>query len=374
MIRHYLRNSVLILLLSLFALPVLAQDEEEMSRFFREDDWLTWRQGVAQPDTVKKLFIRDKQPLDYETLKKFTALEGLIIYESPLPNLDFLADFPDLKILEFQGNTLRSLEGIQVLRNLEEFSCNANFVRDLTPLDSLLKLTFLHVYDNDVESLKPIGHLKQITQLDVSRNNIRSLKPIADWTDLTYLSVYNCANLLDISEVENFKLLKHLNISFLDIPDFSLEMIKDHDSLTNLRIQGMVKSNSELQYIMHHTQLVQVTMGKNDSVTTLDSLRNLVELKYLDIHSNNIKDLSPLNNFPKLVKLVAYRNKIEDISVLLNCKELHSAFLHENPIKDYSPLFQMGYLQYLSLDRDAFSKIQVIELKRALDRTSVSFY
>ncbi len=374
MIRRYFRNSVLLFFMSLMALPAFAQDEEEMSRFFREKDWVTWQQGVEHPDTVKKLFIRDKSPLDYEMLKKFTSLEGLIVYESPLPSLDFLADFPAIKVLEFQGNTLRSLEGIQTLEKLEEFSCNANFVRDLSPLDSLLKLTMIHVYDNDVESLEPIGHLPNVTRLDISRNNIRSLKPIANWTDLTYLSVYNCVNLLDISEVENFKLLKHLNISFLDIPDFSLEMIKDHDSLTNLRIQGMVKSNEELQYIMHHTQLVQITMGKNDSVTTLDSLRYLDKLKYLDIHSNNISDLSPLNNFPKLVKLVAYRNQIQDISVLLNCKELHSAFIHENPIKDYSPLFQMGYLQYLSLDRSDFSKIQVIELKRALDKTSVSFY
>lgn len=374
MIRRYLQYLTLSFLLICLATPSFAQDEEEMSRFFTEMDWSTWQEGILHPDTVKKLFIRDKSPLDYEALKKFRSLEGLIIYESPLPDLKWLSDFPELKILEFQGNTLRSLEGIQVLKNLEEFSCNANFVKDLSPLDSLLKLQMIQVYDNDVESLKPIGHLQNVKHLDVSRNNIRSLKPIENWTNLSYLSVYNCHNLLDISEVENFKKLKHLNISFLDIPDFSLAMLQDHDSLENLRIQGMVKRNSELQYIMHHTQITQLTMGKNDSVTSLDSLRFLVNLKYLDIHSNNVSDISVLRNFPGLIKFVAYRNKIENIQALLNCVELRSLFIHENPISDYSPLFQMGYLQHLSLDRDDFTKIQVIDLKRALGKTDISLY
>ncbi len=230
-------------LLLTLGLQLHAQEEEEMSRFFREKDWSTWQTAISHPATVTKLFIRDKEPLDYEALKQFTALEQLIVYESPLDDLTWLRDYPKLKVLEFQGNSLKTLEGIQVLRGLQEFACNANFVSDLHPLDSLLDLRWIQIYDNDIQSLEPIGHLTKVKTLDVSRNDIRSLKPIAGWTWLESLSVYNSDNLIDISEVANFKQLKALNISFLPIPDFSLQMLADHKLLENLRIQGMVIKN-----------------------------------------------------------------------------------------------------------------------------------
>ena len=364
---------VFLLFLSL-ALGLQAQEEEEMSRFFREKDWVTWQQGIGNPQAVRKLFIRDKQPLDYEALKHFTNLEQLIVYESPLPDLDWLRDYPKLKVIEFQGNSLRSLEGIQVLPHLQEFACNANFVSDLSPLDSLLDLRWIQLYDNDIQSLEPIGHLQKVTYLDVSRNQIRSLKPIANWTWLTNLAVYNCDNLIDISEIANFKNLTALNISFLPIPDFSLKMLEDHKQLENLRIQGMVKSNEELQYIMHHDKLLQLTMGKNDGVTTIDSLRYLTKLVYLDIHSNEVSDISVVRNFPKLVKFVIYLNDITDVSPLLNCPELRSLFMHENPVKDFGPLSQMAWLQHLSVDQKSFSKDQAIALKKALKATDIAFY
>ncbi len=361
-------------LLLAFGLQLHAQEEEEMSRFFRETDWATWKVGIANPQTVKKLFIRDKEPLDYEALKHFTELEQLIVYESPIADLSWLQDYPKLKVLELQGNSLKSLEGIQVLRHLQEFGCNANFVSDLSPLDSLLDLTWLQIYDNDIQSLEPIGHLPHVTNLDVSRNDIRSLQPIANWTWLENLSVYNSENLVDISEIANFKRLKGLNISFLPIPNFSLKILEEHKDMENLRIQGMVASNSELQYIMHLTKMQQLTMGKNDNVTALDSLRLLTKLTYLDVHSNDVTDISAIRNFPKLVKLVVYRNAITDITPLQNCPELRSLFMHENPVQDFSPLSKMIRLQHLSLDQKSFTKEQAIALKKALKTTEIAFY
>lgn len=370
-------RNLLWLLLALVLLAPAAhaqQEDEEMSRFFREKDWLTWQQALTNPQAAKKLFIRDKAPLDYEALKHFTNLEQLIVYESPLQDLTWLKDHPKLQVLEFQGNSLKTLEGIQNLPHLREFACNANFIRDLRPLDSLLDLTWLQLYDNDIESLEPIGHLENVTFLDVSRNSIRSLAPISQWTWLEHLSVYNCQNLMDIACIADFKQLKALNISFLPIPDFSLKMLEDHVRLENLRIQGMVHSNEELNYIKHLPNVAQLTMGKNDNVTNIDSLRYLTKLLYLDIHSNEISDISVVRNFPKLGKLVIYRNKITDIGPLAELKALGSLFAHENPIQDYSPLNTMTQLLHLSLDQKAFTKEQAIALKKVLKTTDVDFY
>ena len=102
-----LKTLLVCTLLLVLSLQVQAQEEEEMSRFFRETDWVTWQQGISNPQSVKKLFVRDKEPLDYEALKHFSNLEQLIVYESPIENLNWLKDYPQLKVLEFQGNSLR---------------------------------------------------------------------------------------------------------------------------------------------------------------------------------------------------------------------------------------------------------------------------
>jgi internalin A len=361
------------LLLAIAPLSSRAQ-VSELDRFVAEKDWTPWKQAILQPDTVTKLFIRDRSPLNYEMLPAFTNLKGLIIYDSPLPDLAFLEHFPNLRILEVQGNSLRSLKGIENCRKLQEFATQSNFVADLSPMDSLLDLTRIVVYDNEITSLAPIGHLEKVTHLDVSKSKITTLFHISQWSQLTYLSVYKCYELTDIDAVKNFTQLTDLNISFLPIPDFSLVLLSEHKSLKDLRVQGMVKSNQDLQYIMHHTTITDLTMGKNDNVTTIDSLRFLVKLKYLDIHSNNVDDLYPVRNFPQLVKLVMYRNKVRDISPLLSCPDLRSLFLHENPIQDYSPLFQMGYLQHLNLNRDDFDQNSEKQLRQALRSTGISFY
>lgn len=353
--------------------PALAQDTE-MNRFAVEKDWVSWQKGIVQPDSVKKLFIKDKEPLNYEALRTFQHLEGLIVYDSPLPDLEFLADFPHLRILELEGNQLPTLEGIQNLRQLEEFSCSSNFISDISPLDSLLHLRMIKLYDNEFPSLKPIAHLENVTHLDVSKSKIRSLAPIAHWKQLKVLSVYKCYELRDVSALSAYPDLTDLNISFLDVPNFSLSLIAGHNQLQNLRVQGMVSSNEELKYIMQHTDLEQLTMGKNDSVTCIDSLRFLTKLKYLDIHSNNVSDVGVVRNFPDLVKIVMYRNKVRDISPILSCPDLRSLFMHENPVVDYSPLYQMGYVQHLNLSQDDFDERQAMQLRKALRNTRISFY
>lgn len=363
----------LTLLLLAFTLCLHAQDGEEGGRFLTEKDWIDWDKAILKPDTVGKLLITEDEGFDITRLKEFKRLRGLILYDYSLEDLRFLADLPKLQILELSGNSLRSLDGIDTLHQLREFMCASNFIRDLSPLDSLRNLRMLKVPDNEIEDISSIAHMTQLLQLDLGGNPIRELGPIAEWQQLKSFSVYRCGQLQDISPIANWTGLEDLNISFLDVPGFSLSMLSGHTHLRSLRVQGMVQSNAELQYIMHLTKLEQLTMGKNDNVTTLDSLRDLVNLKYLDIHANNVKDLYPLQNFPKLIKLVAYRNQITDISPLLNCRELRALFIHGNPIKDYGPLFQMGYIQHLYINKQHFDPNQQNQLKKALRTTNIAF-
>lgn len=361
------------LLIGLSSTRAFAQDIEEGGRFVTEKDWVDWDRGILKPDTVRKLIITEDEGFDVARLKEFKQLKGLILYDYPLKDLHFVADLPKLTVLELSGNSLSTLAGIDTLKQLREFVCASNFIHDLTPLAGMTALRQLKLPENDIADVSGIAHMTQLVQLDLGGNPITSIEPIAHWTQLRSFSVYRCSQLTDVSPVGVWTELEDLNLSFLEIPGFSLFLLGDLRNLRSLRVQGVVQSNEELSYITQNTRLEQLTMGKNDNVTNIDSLYHFPNLRYLDIHSNNVRDLYVVRNFPKLVKLVAYRNQITDISPLLGCYELRSLFVQGNPVVDYSPLYQMGYLQHLNVNKQHFDAAQQSQLKRALRTTNISF-
>lgn len=352
----------------------MAQDDGDwINRLKAEKDWVPWTKAVRNPDQVKKLYIKNKAPLDLEALYTFRNLTGLIIADCRIDDLLWLKDFPNLTVFECQGNQLHSLEGIQALTQAEEISVKSNFITDLTPLKDLTGLTMLNLYENEITSLDSIAHLNQITHLDLGKNKITSIEPIRDWTRLHYFSVFSCYDLKSIDGLEAFTQLSSLNLSFLDIPGMSYSILDSMENLEYLCVQGALSSDADLAYIGQHTGLKSLTMGKNDAISELSYLADLTELEYLDIHSNNVSDIRVVGFMPKLIKLVMYRNQITDISPLEPCTELRSLFMFENPIESYRPLGQMTRLQHLHLSKSDFNAERAAALKKRLTATKIVY-
>ena len=146
------------------------------------------------------------------------------------------------------------------------------------------------------------------------------------------------------------------------------------DSMDNLRIQGMVKSNEELVYLVNMHKMTQLTMGLNPGVDNIDYLKHFDKIEYLDIHGNNIPDLNVTTNFPNLVKLVCYNNPIHSIDILAQHVELRALFIHNLELENYDVLEDFIQLQYLSIDEKGIGKENLEELKRKLPNTEFTVY
>lgn len=364
------------LILLTWGIPLLAlcQPDADPSRFYYEDDWVTWKAGVKYPDRVEKLYIAEQESVDFETLKSFTHLKGLIIRNTPLKDLTFFEHHPEITIVELHGNSLKTLEGVQHITKVKELAVAHNFVEDLSPLSGLDSLVELKLYDNEIIDLEPLRGMSHIKMLDLAKNKFTTLEPICDFTNLTSFSVFDCPNLRDVNCIVNFINLTFLNISKLEIPHFSLALITHMDSLDNLRIQGMVKDSKELNFIKHMTEMEQLTMGRNPGVDNIDSLKYMTKLEYLDIHGNDVEDISIVYYFPKLAKLVCYNNRIKHIEVLEPLTELKALFIHNNPIENFEPMYEMIQLQYLNLSKDQLTPEVAKELRKYLPDTKISLY
>lgn len=369
------KKLTLFLLGMLFGLsPLSAQiDADWIDRLAVEKDWTPWDEGLQNPDLVKKLYIKNNDDLDTNALRTFQHLTGLIVVDSKTSNLDFLRFFPDLTVFECQGNGLRRIDGIDSLKQLTELAIRSNFVKDIGPLRGMTQLKTLSLYENEIETVDPLMDLTNLTHLDLAKNNIQHIDSLYWMTDLRFLSLYRCPNLRNIDPVQNFRQLQHLNISALEMPNFSVRLLDSLMDLKELRIQGMVHNDAEVAIIAEHTTLRGLTMGRNDNVTDISSLRSLANLEYLDIHSNNVADISVVSEFPHLIKLVAYRNKISDLRPLSECLELKSLFIFENPIEDYSPIYDLDGIQHLHLQKSHFTRETALQIKEELPRAKIQF-
>lgn len=328
---------------------LFSQTEQDPSRYFIENDWTEFKKGLKNPAAVQKLYILDYDTLPVYELRKFTSLRGLIIHDTPLDDGDlaFIASVKTLRVLELYGNSLHDIAPLGNMPWLEELAINHNFLTRVEPLGKLVNLTYLSLYNNDIVDIAPLANLKELKFLDLALNQITTVQPLAGLTELEGFSVFQCEKLTDVSIIKDFNNLTYLNVSLTPLKNFSLQDVSDMFNMANLRIQGVVRNDLELNYIKHLTKMEQLTMGQNDGITCIDSLKYMVKLTYLDIHSCNVKDINVVKNFPWLVKLVFYRNHITNIQPMVDLPILSAIYVYENPIQDMSLLLKMKHLQHI---------------------------
>jgi len=106
-----------------------------------------------------------------------------------------------LTLLICFGEGITSLEGIELLVNLEYLDCDVNLLLSLKGIDNLSKLQRLYCYNNKLTSLKGIEKLNNLQYLNYHNN------------PLTYSDLFNLDKIkLELKkEVRQEKIHKLLN-------------------------------------------------------------------------------------------------------------------------------------------------------------------
>jgi len=242
-----------------------------------------------------------------------------------------------------------SLEGIEVLENLETLTLSNNILTDLEPISGLTQLKVLDIQNNRISDLSPLKALTKLEVLLIRNNPIESIDVIEHLfkglktTDFLVDVTFNdpafeklIRSLLDIevAQLSYFDLLKlrELDISDSDISDLS--GIEHALNLETLIINKPVK-NLELVSSLKHLKHLQIT---HSDIESLELLKKMVELKHLDVSYNKIKDISYIELMSQLTYLDVSRNKISDVSALLTLEALTTLYIESNYIADYNIL------------------------------------
>lgn len=135
----------------------------------------------------------------------------------PMYDLTPLEDFVNLEVLQCQGCQLESLDGIEKLKNLKNFTADqGNFFIDLKPLQGLgllhLDINFSHVTD-----ISPLIEIPTLEELDLSFTEVTDLTPLSRLPNLKYLKLPSNTEVTDY-DLEEY-LLENYSVDANGPPD-----------------------------------------------------------------------------------------------------------------------------------------------------------
>jgi Leucine-rich repeat (LRR) protein len=298
----------------------------------------------------------------------FTKLESLTIQGSNEENLDFFANFKNLKELFLVDCMVsqKDLETIAALPSLERLalvSCNIsnisalseakrlsyldlkdNAIRDVIPLSFSTGLVHLDLSHNILTNLNALSSLTALEYLDVSYNLLTSVTPLSSCTALSALNISN-NEITSLSGMDSLSLLKSLKAGFNRISE--VDELVSCTGLTDLNLSNNTLTDisklsalEKLEYFdFSHNQVSAIPIWKQDcalitidgsynQITTVGTLTGLANLNYVLMDNNQITSVNSLVDCPYLIKVSVFDNPVDDVSELLKI----SVIVNYNPI------------------------------------------
>lgn len=242
-----------------------------------------------------------------------------------------------------------TLEGIDVLENLDTLTLSNNILTDLQPISGLEKLKILDIQNNRISDLSPLKGLTNLEVLLIRNNPIESIDVIEHLfkglktTDFLVDVTFNdpafeklVRSILDI-EVAQLSYFDLLKLRKLDLTDSGISDLSGIEHALNLETLIINKPVMHLELIsnLKHLKHLEIT---HSGLKSLEIIEKLVELKHLNMSYNNIKDISYLELTDQLTYLDVSRNKISDVSAVLTLQALTTLYIESNYIADYNVL------------------------------------
>lgn len=148
--------------------------------------------------------------------------------------------------------------------------------------------------------------------------------------------------------------------------------IKGVEHLTNLKTLEVHKNNiKDLTPISNLKNLRTLSIGDNpiSNLSPLNNLTNLVDLQMFRINTN---DLSQIKNLGNLVHLKISGNAIEDIQPLKGLTSLEALDMSNNNVEDISSLENLINLRELHLQENKITNINYIKNLQKLEHLDIT--
>ncbi len=303
----------------------------------------SWTQAASNPYEVFLMDNESNQPVGF-------FKEGVYTFYLVVRNVQFNSD-PD---------TLRVSVGSRTPCLIQDTALEMSIrlalhlpTEELTD-QNLAKLDTLRpYYIQKTTTLAGLEHCTSLVTLLLGFQKISDVSPIAGLTNLQNLSFDGCRTIRDISPLAN---LTHLTyFSILDNIVSDISCVRNMVDLRYLNLNSNPVSDlSPLATLGSLTELVVTHAATSD----ISSLSHLTKLQHLMIISSNVTDVSSFAPLTELIYADLFDNRIENIDSVKTCTNLRRLLLSKNRIHDVSALKYLSRLEIVELYDNCVTNIQ----------------
>ena len=304
-------------------------------------------------------------PLQYSS-----NLQHLDISSTFITDLSPAANFRQLETLDISGLQIDSILPVLGLESLKELHLNQAGVRSLEGIEKLSSLELLEISGTAITDLTPVGKLSKLQRLSIEKTYISDLGSLSSLTALEYIYLDNTT----VSDLSPLKSIPSLKAVYCD-----KSLVTREEALDFLQARPGVKviyESEELsawwQKLSDEWKKVFRSFVTLDNEPTREQLHELTYLKKIDISGKKlITVLEPLKKMAALEELFASQSGIKDIVAVKELLNLRILDISSCEVADLSPVFGLKSMQSLNISSTKITDLKAIAGLRNLRSLSV---
>lgn len=209
------------------------------------------------------------------------------------------------------------------------------------------------------------GVIEEVTFEDAAiEEAVRQLLGSAEDAPLYSNELWNITSFTvpeNASDLDDLAKLPYLNsLTIEDRKIDSLVFLNSLDFLDTLSLTECKFSSSDISIIASIPTLKSLTLA-DCSLSTVAGLESALNLEYLDLSENTLRNLEPLTNLISLRTLNLRSNAVTNLSALSALVNLEKLDLGYNSIISLAPLATCGKLAWLDVSHNALSTLAAVD-------------
>lgn len=302
---------------------------------------------LATLSNCTKIEINAGEFTDISELRGFKSLTSLVISQTPLNGFGVVDASP-----------------ISSLINIRELILGSTRVTNLSALIALKKLEVLNVDGTLVRDLSPIAGLTSLKQLEIRNTEISNLAVLSQIEALQELGIgpKQSPSLVNLSMLKNLKKLRIIGEGEIDLSAVSTLSHLEHLWIWNTFQLNLAPLRKLVQ--LQELTLTGIWFDRAATVTDIDAIGNLKELRKLTLGSLQISDLTFANSLKNLTEINIGQMPVSSVEPLRGLVSLKSVSLNQTLVVDISPLLDLPALTNLSVIRTPARADVLTQLER----------
>ena len=324
--------------------------------------------------SVTKLMLDNKNIQDISGIEYFSNLNMLSVDQNFISDLTPLGCLKEMEYLYLHDNEIVDIYALKGLSKLKAFGASRNKISDISAVKELIQLVWVDWNHNKISDITAIKGLTMLTQLYVGNNQIVDINSVSGLANLQELS-FDHNQISDISALSGLTQLKGLYLGENKISDISA--LKNLKGLFNLQLY--TNKISDISALSGLTKLHYLDLGGNQ-ILDIGPLNQLNELTILTIDSNKIVDISPIQGLIQLKSFSIsgylengkYAGQLETILPLKNLVNLKELDLAGNKIKDISVIGGFLNLEDLNIFSNQIQSVTALKSLSHLEKLTAN--